>query len=63
METGCRGINTCTRCDRLHELAAERPRFGYRRLHILLRREGYRINHKRVYRLYRAAGIPPLTVP
>jgi putative transposase len=43
--------------NRLRTLAAERPRFGYRRLHILLRREGQPINHKRVYRLYRAAGL------
>lgn len=43
--------------ERLYELAVERPRFGYRRLHILLRREGHSINHKRVYRLYRAAGL------
>jgi putative transposase len=38
---------------RLRELAAARPRFGYRRLHILLNREGWRINHKKTYRLYR----------
>lgn len=38
---------------RLKELAAARPRFGYLRLHILLLREGWQINHKRVYRLYR----------
>jgi putative transposase len=38
---------------RLRDLAAARVRYGYRRLHILLRREGWRINHKRVYRLYR----------
>src|SRR5262249_59252563 len=37
---------------RLRELAAARPRFGYRRLTILLRREGWPVNHKRVYRLY-----------
>jgi putative transposase len=42
---------------RLRELALERPRFGYRRLHVLLRREGQRVNHKRVARLYRAAGL------
>jgi hypothetical protein len=36
---------------RLRELAAARPRFGYRRLHILLRREGWRINAKKTYRL------------
>jgi len=38
---------------RLHELAGERPRFGYRRLHVLLRREGIVVNHKRIERLYR----------
>jgi putative transposase len=37
---------------RLRELAAARVRYGYRRLHILLQREGWRINAKRVYRLY-----------
>src|SRR5438045_1059361 len=37
---------------RLVALAATRPRFGYRRLGVLLRREGYLANHKRVYRLY-----------
>jgi putative transposase len=34
-------------------LAQERRRFGYRRLHVLLRREGYVVNHKRLFRLYR----------
>ncbi len=43
--------------ERLLELAGERPRFGYRRLHVLLRREGKQINHKRVYRLYKALGL------
>jgi len=38
---------------RLRELAAERRRFGYRRLHILLRREGVEMNWKKLYRLYR----------
>ena len=42
---------------RLRELAAERPRFGYRRLHVLLRREGIAANHKRVARLYREEGL------
>jgi putative transposase len=42
---------------RLTELARERQRFGYRRLTALLRREGRRVNHKRVYRLYRALGL------
>jgi putative transposase len=38
--------------ERLRELAATRRRFGYRRLKILLKREGFAVNHKRVYRLY-----------
>lgn len=38
---------------RLRELASERRRFGYRRLHILLRREGIELNHKKLYRLYK----------
>jgi len=38
---------------RLYELADERKRWGYRRLHYLLRREGFKINHKRPRRLYR----------
>lgn len=38
---------------RLRELAVVRRRFGYRRLHILLRREGMVMNHKKLYRLYR----------
>jgi putative transposase len=42
---------------RLLELAAERPRFGYRRLHRMLRREKWIVNHKRVYRLYREEGL------
>jgi putative transposase len=37
---------------RLRELAAARVGYGYRRLHILLWREGWEVNHKRVYRLY-----------
>ena len=48
-----------TRCDdaelrgRLRELSSERRRFGYRRLHLLLRREGFEVNWKRLYRIYR----------
>src|ERR1041384_8815134 len=38
---------------RMRGLALERPRFGYRRLRALLTREGWKVNHKRVYRLYR----------
>ena len=43
--------------ERLRQLAGQRRRFGYRRLHVLLRREGTRVNHKRVYRLYREEGL------
>jgi putative transposase len=39
--------------ERLRALASERRRFGYRRLHILLAREGMRVNRKKLYRLYR----------
>lgn len=42
---------------RLRELAVERRRFGYRRLHILLRREGVRLNQKKLRRLYREEGL------
>lgn len=42
---------------RLHELAAARPTFGVRRLHVLLRRDGLRINRKKVRRLYREEGL------
>lgn len=38
---------------RLRQLAATHVGYGYQRLHILLRREGWTVNHKRVYRLYR----------
>jgi putative transposase len=39
--------------ERLKALAHKRRRFGYRRLHVLLRREGFLVNHKRLFRLYR----------
>lgn len=42
---------------RLQELAAQRMRFGYRRLTAMLGREGVEVNHKRVYRLYREEGL------
>jgi len=43
--------------ERLRALAAEHPRWGYRRLHILLERERGTINRKRIYRLYRLDGL------
>jgi len=42
---------------RLRTLAAERPRFGYRRLGVMLEREGISVNHKRLHRLYRDEGV------
>jgi putative transposase len=38
-------------------LACEKPRFGYRHLQVLLGRESQQVNHKRVHRLYREAGL------
>ncbi|UGY29409.1 MULTISPECIES: IS3 family transposase [Bradyrhizobium] len=63
----CKAIGCCrmtmryqtTRADdaglrqRMRAIAHERRRFGYRRLHVLLKREGYVINHKKLFRLYR----------
>ena len=42
---------------RLRDLAASRVRYGYRRLHLLLQREGWKVNHKLVYRLYLEEGL------
>lgn len=42
---------------RIRDLAAARVRYGYRRLHVLLQREGWSVNHKRVYRLYQQEGL------
>jgi putative transposase len=42
---------------RIKELAAVRVRYGYRRIHVLLRREGWKVNARRVYRLYREEGL------
>src|SRR5690606_41509422 len=43
--------------ERMKEMAALKRRYGYRRIHILLRREGWQMNHKRVWRLYSQAGL------
>jgi putative transposase len=42
---------------RLHEIAKDRPSFGAKRLHVMLRRDGLRINHKKVHRLYVEEGL------
>jgi putative transposase len=72
LRRACRvvGLSTATwrytrrgRCDnrelltRLKAHAAARPRYGYRRLHTLVAREGVVANHKRVHRVYREAGL------
>lgn len=42
---------------RISEIARVRVRYGYKRIHVLLRREGWLVNHKRVYRLYCEEGL------
>jgi putative transposase len=42
---------------RIKEIAAVRVRYGYKRIHVLLTREGWRVNHKRVYRIYCEEGL------
>ena len=43
--------------EKLVRLAREKPRYGYRRLQVLVEREGERVNHKRLWRVYREAGL------
>ena len=42
---------------RIRDLAHARVSYGYRRIHLLLEREGWKVNHKRVYRLYKQEGL------
>src|SRR5690348_13403391 len=44
-------------CERIREIAEQKRRYGYRRIYVRLRREGWAVNRKRVYRLYREAGL------
>ena len=53
MRYRCRRPEDTAIRERLRELAAERRRFGYRRLGWMLAREGHTINHKKLYRIYR----------
>ncbi len=52
----CRADSSGLRA-RIEEIAALKRRYGYRRVHVLLRREGWRMNRKLTYRLYREAGL------
>lgn len=49
--------STASLSTRIVELAHERRRFGYRRIHDLLSLEGHQVNHKRVWRLYKLANL------
>jgi putative transposase len=42
---------------RIVEIAETRVRYGYKRIHVLLRREGWQVNHKKVYRIYCESGL------
>jgi len=42
---------------RIKEIAETRVRYGYRHIHVLLRREGWAVNAKRICRLYREMGL------
>jgi putative transposase len=51
------GIDSSALSCRISELSKENPRYGYRRVWALLRREGWEVNKKRVLRLWRAQGL------
>lgn len=51
-----RGVEPAALRKRIREVAETRVRYGYERIHVLLQREGWRINHKRVHRLCRKEG-------
>ena len=42
---------------RILDIASARVRYGYKRIHVLLLREGWKVNHKAVYRIYRQEGL------
>jgi putative transposase len=53
---GCR-VDQADLNKRMKEISETRVRYGYRRIHVLLRREGCDVNAKRVYRLYKEMGL------
>jgi putative transposase len=63
MSIAVSGYRYCTRRsdeslrEKLVRLAREKPRYGYRRSQVLVQREGERVNHKRLWRVYREAGL------
>lgn len=44
-------------CATIKSIALERPRFGYRRIHLIMRKNGLKINHKKLFRLYKEMGL------
>jgi putative transposase len=53
----CRRVERPGLHERIEEIAALKRRYGYRRVYLRLRREGWTVNRKRVYRIYREAGL------
>ena len=41
----------------MHEIASVRVRYGFWRIYVLIRRDGWQVNHKRLYRLYKEEGL------
>jgi putative transposase len=52
----CKGSDAALR-QRIREIARTRVRYGYQRIHVLLKREGWLVNHKKVYRIYLEEGL------
>jgi len=52
----CRGDQAPVRI-RIRQICETRVRYGYRRVHVLMQREGHAVNHKRIYGLYKEMGL------
>jgi putative transposase len=52
-----RRLGQAALAERIKAICETRVRYGYRRVHVLLRREGWHVNHKRVHRLYNELGL------